>query len=333
MKSVIGGIVGVITCLGLLAAGPVEIDRKFQPYKPEQRVAGDLRTVGSDTLSNLVLLWAQQFSSAHPGVKIQVEAKGSSTGPAALMEGQAQFAPMSRAMKNKERDEFIKKFGYEPVALRVAIDCLAIYVNKDCPLDEISMPQIREVFSVDGPDMTWGQLGVTDPRWRDRPISLYGRNAASGTYGFFKSVALGGSDYKPSVKEAPGSAGVIQGVASDPLGMGYSGIGFRTPDVKVLHVAPETGDEAVEPTQEAANYGEYPLARNLYIYVNYDRNSGLDPLRAEFVRLIYSRDGQESVIKDGFFPVSSRIAIEDMGKVGLEFPTSKEQATVPSNDG
>ncbi|MCL4222521.1 MAG: PstS family phosphate ABC transporter substrate-binding protein [Phycisphaerales bacterium] len=334
MKTTFGRIVAALSAGALLAAGPVKIDPKFQPYAAEQRVAGDLRTAGSDTLSSVVGLWAQQLNKAHPGVRIQVEAKGSSTGPTALMEGQAQFAAMSRAFKSKEIDEFVKKFGHEPTQLRVAIDCLAVYVHKDCPLEEITMPQIRQVFSVDSSDVTWGELGVSDPRWRDRPISLYGRNSASGTYAFFKEVGLGGADFKATVKEAPGSAGVIQSVATDPLGMGYSGIGFRTPDVKVLRLASDVGEEAVEASQEAANEGIYPLARNLYVYLNYDRAVGLDPLRAEFIRLIYSRDGQESTVKDGFYPVSPRVAADDLAKVGLKFPEPPKPGTgAPSDKG
>ena len=326
MKMLVALTLGASLMLGITASEPVRLDPKLPAYKPEQRVSGDLRTAGSDTLSNVVSLWAQEFNKFHPGVRMQVEAKGSSTAPPALIENQAQFGAMSRAMKSSEVDEFVKKFGYKPTQLRGAIDCLAVYVNKDCPLDEISLPQIEAVFSVNGPDMRWGDLGVTDAKWRDRPISLYGRNSASGTYGFFKTVGLGGADYKASVKEAPGSAGVIGGVASDPFGMGYSGIGFRTPDVKVLAVSFEDDEPGAEPTQEAANYGEYPLARNLYIYVNYDRNEGLDATRAEFIKMIFSRQGQEAVMKEGFYPVSAKIAAEDLAKVGLKLRKIKSKS-------
>lgn len=329
MKTLFAAAVGLSVMLGFSAGEPTKLDPKLPVYKSEEAVAGDLRTAGSDTLSNVVSLWAQEFNKFHPGVRMQVEAKGSSTGPTALLENQAQFAAMSRALKSSEIDAFQKKFGYKPTELRVAIDCLAVYVHKDCPLDEISLPQIQAVFSTNGPSMRWGDLGVTDEKWRDRPISLYGRNSASGTYGFFKTVGLGGADFKPSVKEAPGSAGVIGGVASDPFGIGYSGIGFRTPDVKALAVSFEDGETGTEPTQEAANYGEYPLARSLYIYVNYDRNAGYDGARAEFTRMIYSRAGQEAVIKEGFYPVSAKLAVEDLAKVGMKLAEVEEPKPAP----
>jgi len=307
---------------GLMAIGMGEpgsslLDKGLPTYKANQSVAGNVRTVGSDTMGNVVGLWAEGFKRAHPGARIQIEAKGSSTGPPALMEGQAQFAPMSRAMDPEEVDEFVEQFGYKPTELRAAIDCVAVFVHKDCPIDEITVEQLRDVFSVSGPDMTWGDLGATDPAWADRPVSTYGRNSASGTYKFFKKAACAKTDFKRTVKEQPGSAGVVSAVASDPAAMGYSGIGFRTPNVKVLSVSFDADSPAAEPGLEGALSGEYPLARFLYIYMNYDRRRALDPLRAEFARFVFSRQGQEAVIKDGSFPLTAGIAGEELEKLGL----------------
>lgn len=306
-----------LMALGMGQPSSSALDPGLPTYEPVQSVAGNLRTVGSDTMGNVVGLWAEGFKRAHPGVRIQIEAKGSSTGPPALMEGQAQFAPMSRAMDPEEVDEFVERFGYKPTELRSAIDCVAVFVHKDCPLDEITVEQLRDVFSVSGSDMTWGDLGVTDPAWADRAVSLYGRNSASGTYKFFKKAALGKTDFKKTVKEQPGSAGVVSAIASDPAGMGYSGIGFQTPGVKVLRVAFDEDSPAVEPGIEGALSGEYPLARFLYVYMNYDRRKALDPLRAEFARFIFSREGQEAVLKDGSFPLTAEIATEELEKLGL----------------
>ncbi len=303
----------LVFCLGL---GP-PVDPKLPEYRPVGGVSGTIKSIGSDTMNNLMAHWGEDFRRFYPAVKIEFEGKGSSTAPPALIEGQAQFGPMSREMKSKETDDFEKKFGYKPTALRTAIDCLAVYVHKDCPLDEISVAQITRVFSVAGPDVTWDQLGVKDPAYRGKPVSLYGRNSASGTYGFFKEHALGGKDFKATVKEQPGSSGVVQAVATDPFGMGYSGLGYQTAGVKALRVSGDS-DAAVEAEARYAYSGEYPLARFLYVYVNHDPRGPLDPLRAEFIRMIFSKAGQEGVVKDGYIPVTAEIAREDLERLGLK---------------
>lgn len=303
--------------LPALSASGADIDPALPVYRATSAVSGSVKSIGSDTMNNLMTLWGEEFKKFYPSVRVEVEGKGSSTAPPALIEGQAHFGPMSREMKPSEVDQFEEAFGYKPVALRTAIDALAVFVHKDCPLDEISIDQLTEVFSVEGKEMTWGDLGVTDAAFMDRPISLYGRNSASGTYGYFKSTALQGNDYKATVKEQPGSSAVVQGVATDLYSMGYSGVGYATADVKMLRVSLD-GQEAFAPAAEHANSGEYPLARFLFVYVNADPIDGLDPLRAEFVKLMFSKQGQEVVLKDGYFPVSASVAREDLTASGIE---------------
>jgi len=300
-----------------LAVGQsVQVDPRLPSYTPAPGVSGSLRSIGSDTLNNLMTLWAERFRSFYPNVKIEIEGKGSSTAPPALIEGQAEFGPMSRPMKASEVDAFQRKYGYRPTAMRVAVDALAVFVNKDNPIDHLTMDQVRRIFSVEGPQMTWGDLGLTG-EWADKPISLYGRNSASGTYGYFKKVALGNADYKPTVKEQPGSSSVVQGVATDRYAIGYSGIGYATADVRAVPLALEEGDEAFPAEADYAYSGDYPLARFLYVYTNHRPGSTMDPLRAEFLKMVYSRDGQEATVKDGYFPVNLDIAREDLAKVGL----------------
>lgn len=313
--------VGIVAVMGVqnhvARAQSVTVDSALPSYRAAQGVSGNLKSIGSDTMNNLMTHWSEEFRKFYPNVKVEIEGKGSSTAPTALIEGQAQFGPMSRAMKGSEIDAFEKKFGYKPVALRTAIDCLVIYVHKDCPLEEMTLEQVRNVFSVTGKDMTWGDLGVTDPAWATKPISLYGRNSASGTYGFFKEIALDKKDFKATVKEQPGSSAVVQAVATDRFGMGYSGIGYRTADVKAVRIRPDARSPGVAATADNAYSGEYPLARFLYVYVNARPGGELDPLRAEFIRMIFSREGQEGVIKDGYIPVTADIAREDLQRVGI----------------
>ncbi len=303
------------------AAGALELDPELQPYKPVSGVSGYLKAVGSDTLNNLMTLWSEGFRAAYPGIKISIEGKGSSTAPPALIEGTAQFGPMSRQMKAKETDSFEKKFGYKPLVVRVAVDALAVFVNKDNPIKCLTLKQLDGIFSKTskggGKDIkTWGDLGLTGD-WADKPISLYGRNSASGTYAYFKKVALFNGDYKDSVKEQPGSSAVVQGIASDKYAIGYSGVGYKTADVRIVPLAVKEGD-CYEADATNAYSGDYPLARFLYIYFNKKPHQPLQPLMAEFIKYVYSKPGQQVVMKDGFFPVSKALADEDMKKAGLQ---------------
>jgi phosphate transport system substrate-binding protein len=298
------------------AVGSLKVDADLPAYASVSGVSGSLSSVGSDTLNNLMTLWAEGFKRFYPAATIQIEGKGSSTAPPALIAGTAQLGPMSRAMKGTEIDEFEKKFGYKPTPVRVAVDALAVFVNKDNPIKCMTLAQVDAVFSksrrAGHPEeiINWGDLGL-EGDWAGRPISLYGRNSASGTYGFFKDTALRNGDFKDSVKEQPGSASVVQGITVDRFGIGYSGIGYTTSGVRALPLAGE-GGECVEATAENAYSGKYPMARFLYVYVNKAPGKPLPPLTREFVRLVLSREGQEVVVKDGYFPIPAAIAQDEL---------------------
>jgi phosphate transport system substrate-binding protein len=301
-------------------AQTVQVDPTLPAYKAVSGVSGSLSSVGSDTLNNLMTLWAETFNKSYPNVKIQIEGKGSTTAPPALISGTAQLGPMSRAMKGTEVDQFEKKFGYKPIAIRTAVDALAVFVNKDNPVKCLSFAQVDAVFSKSrrqgGKEdiATWGKLGLTGD-WANRPISLFGRNSASGTYGFFKEHVLKNGDYKDTVKEQPGSAAVVQGITVDRYAMGYSGIGYTTAGVRALPLTEKTGGTCAEATAQNAYAGKYPLARFLFVYVNRAPGKPMDPLTREFVKLVVSKQGQEVVVKDGFFPLPASLVKEELAKV------------------
>ncbi len=311
----------LLAALGVVAlttaAGAQVVDPNLMSYKPVSGVSGSLKSIGSDTLNNLMALWAEGFKAQYPSVKIEIEGKGSSTAPPALINGTAHFGPMSRPMKGAEIDEFEKKFGYKPSAIRGAVDALAVFVHKDNPIKCLSLQQVDAIFSKtrkgggDKTMATWGEVGLTG-EWADKPISLYGRNSASGTYGYFKEVALFNGDYKDSVKEQPGSSAVVQGVASDKFAIGYSGVGYKTADVRTVPLSAKAGTACFDATADNAYAGDYPISRFLYIYVNVNPNQSLDPVRAEFIKYVYSKPGQEAVVKDGYFPVTAKIAETDL---------------------
>jgi phosphate transport system substrate-binding protein len=305
---------------GAAQASEVKIDAAIAAYQKTSGVAGNLSSIGSDTLNNVMTLWAETFRKEYPSVQVQVEGKGSSTAPPALIAGTAQLAPMSRAMKADELDAFEKKFGYPPTQIRVAIDALAVYVNKDNPLEKLTLPQVDAIFSntrrcgAPAPIDGWGDTGVKGGL-AGQPIRLYGRNSASGTYGYFKETALCGGDYRDTVKEQPGSAAVVQGVTEDKQGIGYSGIGYKTSGVKTLELAKDASSafSSTDPAQVYA--GKYPLSRFLYVYVNRAPGKPLDPLTEQFLRFVLSRDGQEVVVKDGYLPLTAPTVTQELAKL------------------
>ena len=291
----------------------LSVDEDLEKYGKVSGVSGNLNSIGSDTLNNLMTLWSEGFNKIYPNVKVQIEGKGSSTAPPALIEGTAQLGPMSRAMKSKEIDEFEKKFGYKPTPVKVAIDALAVFVHKNNPVKGLKLSQVDGMFSSTlkhgGTNITtWGQLGLSG-QWKNTPTTLYGRNSASGTYGFFKKVALAKGDFKSTVKEQPGSSSVVQGIATELGGVGYSGIGYKTSGVRTVPLAVE-GTDYFEPTMESCLTGDYPLARFLYVYINKKPNEPLDKLTQEFLKFVLSREGQEIVVKDGYYPLPASVCSE-----------------------
>ncbi len=301
-------------------AQQIKVDPALPSYQKVSGISGNLNSVGSDTMNNLLTLWAEAFTKMYPNVKVQVEGKGSSTAPAALIAGTAQFGPMSRAMRSTEIDQFEQKYGYKPLQFGTSYDALAVYVSKDNPIEKLTLDQIDAIFSKTrrrghkSNVTTWGQLGLTGD-WANRPISLYGRNSASGTYGFFKEHALNNGDYKDQVKEQPGSASVVQGVTSDRFGIGYSGLGYRTSGVKVVSVAEAEGKPYSSGSYEDVKSGKYPLNRFLFLYVNQAPGKPTDPLVREFLKLIFSKEGQEVVLKDGYLPLSADIVKQELAKI------------------
>ena len=302
------------------AANAVELDKRYQNYTPVAGISGTIKSVGSDSLNNVMTLWAEDFRKQYPGVTIEIEGKGSSTAPPALIAGTAQFGPMSRPMKAAELDTFEAKYGYKPTAIRVAVDTLAVFVHKDSPVDCLGLVQLDQIFSKthfkgSGNVTSWEDLNVNG-EYAGKTISMFGRNSASGTYGYFKEAALAGGDYKDNVKEQPGSSAVVQGVSADKFAIGYSGIGFKTADVKALDIDGGNG-RCVAPTQENAYNGSYPITRFMYVYMNVRPGEAAEPLQKEFVRFILSRNGQKDTSKDGFYPLPYPLVKDDLASVGV----------------
>ncbi|TRW48091.1 phosphate ABC transporter substrate-binding protein PstS family protein [Aliidiomarina halalkaliphila] len=310
-KTIVATVTAAVLAVGFTASASV--DPRLPEYQRASGVSGNMNSIGSDTLNNLMTLWAEEFNKFYPNVNVQIQGAGSSTAPPAITEGTANFAPMSRAMRQSEIETFEARHGYAPYAMPVAIDMLAVYVNNDNPIECLSLQQVDAIFSATRrggypQDITrWGQVGL-EGSWANRDFALYSRNAVSGTYGYFKDNALFGGDFKSSINEQPGSSSVVQGVTESLNGIGYSGIGYRTSGVRAIALSATEGGECFEPTAENAATGDYPLARYLYVYVNKHPNRDLDPMTREFVKMLYSKVGQEVVDRDGYVPLPESLA-------------------------
>ena len=309
--------VSLILAGSLGAEQAVKVDPRIPAYKKVSGVTGNLNSVGSDSLNNLMTYWVEAFKGRYPNVKIQVEGKGSGTAPPALQAGTAQIGPMSREMKAEEVDQFQKKYGYAPLKVSVAIDTLGVFVHKNNKIKSLSVGELDGIFSKTRKSgakeaKTWSDLGLTG-EWASKPISLYGRNSASGTYGYFKEHALQKGDFKDTVKEQPGSSSVVQSVGTDKFAIGYSGIGYKTSEVRAVPLSDpaKSGGKAFEATYANALNGQYPLARSLYIYVNRDPRKAMDPLVQEFLLFVLSKEGQGIVVKDGYFPLTPKLAADN----------------------
>ena len=310
---------GVLTT-GLAGQQVLKVDPAIAGYQKASGISGNLSSIGSDSMNNLMTLWAETFRKYYPNVKVQVEGKGSSTAPPALIAGTAQFGPMSRQMRSTEIDQFEQKYGHKHAEIRTSYDALSVYVHKDNPIKELSLAQVEAIFGKSRKRgfkqnvTTWGQLGLTG-EWADKPIGLYGRNSASGTYGFFREHVLRNGDYKDTVKEQPGSASVVQGITEDRYAIGYSGAGYRTSGVRAVPLAEQAGGPFYSGTYEEVTSGKYPLSRFLYVYVNKAPGKPLDPVPLEFLKLVMSQEGQEVVIKDGYMPLTATQVKEELLKI------------------
>ncbi len=309
-----------VAAVAVSATQLVKVDPSVPAYQKASGVSGSLSSIGSDSMNNLMTLWAETFRKFYPNIKVQVEGKGSSTAPPALIAGTAQFGPMSRQMRSTEIDQFQQRYGYKPTEIRTSYDALSVYVHRDNPIKQLTLAQVEAIFGKSRRRgykqnvATWGHLGLTGD-WANRPIGLYGRNSASGTYGYFKEIVLKNGDYKDTVKEQPGSASVVQGVTEDRFGIGYSGAGYRTSGVRAVPLAETEAGPYFEGSYEEVTSGKYPLSRFLYLYVNKAPNKPLDPLPFEFLKLMLSREGQEVVVKDGYMPLLSKQVQEELAKI------------------
>lgn len=309
----------LLTGLALVA------EAQLPSYEVQPGIAGDISSVGSDTLAGLMTRWSERFRELQPDVNIQVQAGGSATAPPALAEGVSTIGPMSRKMRRAEIEAFRERYGYAPLEVPLAIDAIAILVHRDNPLRAIALSQLDRIFSANAlcaagmPLMRWSEVLPEEApaTLRSLPVQPVGRNAASGTYGFFREQVLCGGDYQSRMYELPGSASVVQAVAMDRRAIGYASIGFRNASVRVLPVAGADG-AAVAPTRKTIVDRRYPLARTLFAYVNRAPGRPLPQPERAFLDFVLSAPGQAEVPAQGYLSLPEDLVRATRKILGLD---------------
>ena len=318
----------LLWCVGVAASAD-----DLPNYDPADNLAGTIRSVGSDTMGPLVNSWAASFSKTHPEVRFDIESRGSGTGPQPLIDGTSDIAPMSREMTAGEKAAFEARHGYLPTQIRVGLDAVAVYVNTSNPLDGLTLEQVDGIFSQSrdcggDPVLFWNQVG--DGYGPNSRIKIVGRNRISGTFEFFREHALCGGEFRDDYDDQDDSLGVVWEVANNKDAIGFAGIGYRTPAVKVLNLARTAGSPMVglavtdegETDTSGISDGRYPLSRFVHIYVNKKPGEPLPALVDEFVRFVLSTGGQEVVSRRWFIPVNARTARAEIAKLAPDYQPS-----------
>jgi phosphate transport system substrate-binding protein len=305
------------------------VDSSIANYLPKPGVSGAIVIAGSDTMQPIIVKAAAAFRLFQSGIKIAVQGGGSDAALRQFIQdqstirrgdanprghqvsGSVDLLASSRPLTSEERQDFKARYGFEPTEIPIALDAIAIYVNHQNPLLSLTLEQVDALFSdsrkrgASEDITTWGQLGLQGD-WKHQPVRLYGRDKRSGTRTLFIHTALLDGTLKPHVKEEPGPAMEILDISRDQLGIGYAGIGFQASTVRILPIAPRTGDTPIVPSAETAADGSYPMTRSLYLYAKRTAKGDLEPAVAEFLHFMNSREGQDMIARAGVYPLSTQ---------------------------
>ncbi len=301
-----------------------QVDPTLPRYAPGPELPGQLRSMGSDTLNNLMTVWAEAFDRHHPGARVEVEGKGGGTAFGAMVGDHRHFGPAARPFSEEQIEQIRSRHGSSPRALRVAQDLMAVIVHPDNPIAPAGMTlaQLDAAFGAEGRRgagvaVTWGDLGLSGT-WAASPIRRVGRNSASGTYGWFLESVLQRGSFHRDLSERPGSTAVVRSVAEDPMAIGFCGIGYAMdPAVRIVPLAAATGRPFVVPDPAMPDPMVYPLHRYLLLHVHPKPDPAAWPAMAAFLRLIASREGQLAVLQDGYMPMPWAILREDLAALGV----------------
>lgn len=306
-----------------LAAGPASpVDPSLPVYRPGEQLSGKITLVGSNTMSQVASLWIEGFRQFHPNVEFDNQIKGSANAVSSVIHEEATFGLLTRSIHPQEVAAFEQKFGHPPTVLTPTYEPIAVYAHESNPIEGLTIQQLDAIFSTTrlrgaaAAATTWGDLGLRG-EWASRPIVLQGRSSDTGSVVFFREAVLAGGAYRRDIVDHPSNVDLVKGVAGDPGAIGFAGRTYMLPGVKTIPLSAGDGAPCVDVHSVEATQGQYPLIRPLQLVVNQAPGADLPPLQREFLKYVFSRLGQEDVLRAGFQPISGRPAEIALDAVGL----------------
>lgn len=313
----LGGLLAVCTLLSTAEVARAQgLDQSFPPYQPQQDMSGTINLIGSTTMANIADVWRESFMTLHPNVKINIDVKGSVNAVPAVMDGTATFGLMSRGITAEEVTAFQQKFNYPPKVLTPCQELMAIFVNKENPIEGMTLAQVAGIFAADSKIKTWGDVGVTGA-WAGQVIDVHGRADSTGSTQYMQNLILRGAEFKDGMNENKSNMVLVDAIAGSRTAVGYAGMIYGTDKVKAVPLAALPDQPFVDINSAEAALGKYPLMRPLQLVVNQAPGKELTAVQKEFLKYIFSQLGQEDVVKGGFQPVPGQNARFALDQVGL----------------
>jgi phosphate transport system substrate-binding protein len=319
-------------------AAPMPVDPALPSYQPKPVKVpkganyllpdGSIRIMGAEHAQSIVEGFDALFIRTHSGYKFALQLKGTGGAMPGLTHGVTLFGPMGREVVGVEMVPYKKIVGQEPLELRVAhasntshklATSLGIYVNKANPLDRLTMEQVARIFSTgqaNGDVTRWGQLGLKED-WAKRAIHAYGTPEYTGFGDYMEKHHLAGLPLSPLSEPFPDTADILKHVSEDPAGIGFAAIGRASPEIKMLELADKEGGPYSAGSREDVVSGKYPLGRYLYFYVRRVPGQPLDPLVKEYMRVVFSKEGQQIIATepDGYMPLAAGEVAAELAKL------------------
>ena len=315
---------GLSAAEGTLKQSPGALDPNLPFYRPVEKLSGELKLGGSNTLSHIASVWIDGFRHFYPDVNISIEVNGSRQAVSDVSAGKTQIGLLSRTIGRSEVDEFRKVHGFNPTVLTPCLERTAIFVHKDNPIAGLTVAQVDAIFSTEcrrGADKycgTWKQFGL-EGDWAGQPIVVHGRTKDTGSQVFLQQKVLLGSPFRDDLQTHPTNVKMLQAIAKDPSAIGFSGLSYATPQVRAVPISFAEGEDFVAVDSAEAARGRYPLVRQLQFVVKHDPKEKMPAVEQEFIKYVFSRLGQEDVVKAGFQAIPARPARVALDAVGLGF--------------